>query len=48
MGYFEYVETIVEVARICGSIGLSVAAHNSLVYRSYQLLRERTTRRRSG
>jgi alkylation response protein AidB-like acyl-CoA dehydrogenase len=30
MGYFEYVETIVEVARICGSIGLSVAAHNSL------------------
>ncbi|MBP6643381.1 MAG: acyl-CoA dehydrogenase family protein [Flavobacteriales bacterium] len=30
LGYFEYVETIVEVARICGSIGLSVAAHNSL------------------
>jgi alkylation response protein AidB-like acyl-CoA dehydrogenase len=30
LGYHEYVETIVEVARICGSIGLSVAAHNSL------------------
>jgi len=30
LGYFEYVETIVEVSRICGSIGLSVAAHNSL------------------
>ncbi len=30
LGYNEYVETIVEVARICGSIGLSVAAHNSL------------------
>ncbi len=30
LGYFEYVDTIVEVSRICGSIGLSVAAHNSL------------------
>ena len=30
LGYFEYVNTIVEVARVCGSIGLSVAAHNSL------------------
>ncbi len=30
LGYFEYVDTIVEVARICGSVGLSVAAHNSL------------------
>ncbi|MFN8349921.1 MAG: acyl-CoA dehydrogenase family protein [Flavobacteriales bacterium] len=30
MGYHEYVDTIVEVARVCGSIGLSVAAHNSL------------------
>lgn len=30
LGYFEYVSTIVEVARVCGSIGLSVAAHNSL------------------
>jgi alkylation response protein AidB-like acyl-CoA dehydrogenase len=30
LGYFEYINTIVEVARICGSVGLSVAAHNSL------------------
>lgn len=29
-GYFEYYTAISEVARICGSIGLSVAAHNSL------------------
>src|ERR1700749_267497 len=29
-GYFEYVTTIVEVSKICGSIGLSIAAHNSL------------------
>lgn len=28
--YHEYVDTIVEVSRVCGSIGLSVAAHNSL------------------
>lgn len=30
LGYHEYVNTIVEVSRVCGSIGLSVAAHNSL------------------
>lgn len=30
LGYYEYVATIVEVAKVCGSIGLSVAAHNSL------------------
>ncbi|RZL32851.1 MAG: acyl-CoA dehydrogenase [Pedobacter sp.] len=30
LGYQEYVDVIVEVARVCGSIGLSVAAHNSL------------------
>ncbi|WP_410220524.1 acyl-CoA dehydrogenase [Pedobacter sp.] len=29
-GYQEYVDVIVEIARVCGSIGLSVAAHNSL------------------
>lgn len=29
-GYFEYVAAIVEVAKVCGSIGLSLAAHNSL------------------
>ncbi|MGV3761887.1 acyl-CoA dehydrogenase family protein [Parapedobacter sp.] len=30
LGYDEYVDIIVEVARVCGSIGLSLAAHNSL------------------
>jgi alkylation response protein AidB-like acyl-CoA dehydrogenase len=29
-GYFEYVTAIVELGKICGSIGLSMAAHNSL------------------
>src|ERR1700712_4130017 len=29
-GYAEYVTVIVEIAKVCGSIGLSVAAHNSL------------------
>jgi len=29
-GYVEYVTVISEIARMCGSIGLSVAAHNSL------------------
>src|SRR5579862_9616309 len=29
-GYFEYVTVISEVAKVCGSIGLSIAAHNSL------------------
>ena len=29
-GYREYVTTIVEISKICGSVGLSVAAHNSL------------------
>lgn len=29
-GYFEYVSAIKEIAKVCGSIGLSVAAHNSL------------------
>ncbi len=28
--YFEYVTVIQEIARVCGSIGLSIAAHNSL------------------
>jgi alkylation response protein AidB-like acyl-CoA dehydrogenase len=30
MGYVEYATVIEEIARICGSVGLSVAAHNSL------------------
>ncbi len=29
-GYFEYKAVIEEVSKVCGSIGLSVAAHNSL------------------
>src|ERR1051326_5365263 len=29
-GYLEYVTAISEIAKICGSIGLSTAAHNSL------------------
>jgi alkylation response protein AidB-like acyl-CoA dehydrogenase len=29
-GYHEYVTAIVEIAKVCGSVGLSVAAHNSL------------------
>jgi alkylation response protein AidB-like acyl-CoA dehydrogenase len=28
--YFEYITVISEIAKVCGSIGLSVAAHNSL------------------
>lgn len=30
LGYFEYISIIKEISRVCGSIGLSVAAHNSL------------------
>ncbi len=30
LSYFEYVSVITEIAKVCGSIGLSVAAHNSL------------------
>lgn len=30
MGYIEYVLVIEEISRVCGSIGLSLAAHNSL------------------
>jgi alkylation response protein AidB-like acyl-CoA dehydrogenase len=29
-GYFEYVTAIVELSKVCGSVGLSMAAHNSL------------------
>lgn len=29
-GYMEYVTAIVELSKVCGSIGLSMAAHNSL------------------
>lgn len=30
LGYFEYVSVISEISKVCGSIGLSLAAHNSL------------------
>ena len=30
LGYQEYITVIVEISKVCGSIGLSVAAHNSL------------------
>ncbi len=30
LGYHEYITVIDEIAKVCGSIGLSVAAHNSL------------------
>jgi alkylation response protein AidB-like acyl-CoA dehydrogenase len=30
LGYFEYVSAICEISKVCGSIGLSMAAHNSL------------------
>ena len=30
LGYQEYITIIDEIAQVCGSIGLSVAAHNSL------------------
>lgn len=30
LSYFEYVTVISEIAKVCGSIGLSTAAHNSL------------------
>lgn len=30
LGYQEYISVITEVAKVCGSIGLSLAAHNSL------------------
>jgi len=30
LSYYEYVTVVSEIAKVCGSIGLSVAAHNSL------------------
>jgi alkylation response protein AidB-like acyl-CoA dehydrogenase len=30
MGYFEYVTALIELGKVCGGVGLSVAAHNSL------------------
>ncbi|MFN5919751.1 MAG: acyl-CoA dehydrogenase [Bacteroidota bacterium] len=30
LGYFEYITAIVEITKVCSSVGLSMAAHNSL------------------
>ena len=30
LSYLEYITAIVEVSKVCGSVGLSMAAHNSL------------------
>ncbi|MFN0276590.1 MAG: acyl-CoA dehydrogenase family protein [Chitinophagales bacterium] len=30
LGYHEYMNVIIEIAKVCGSVGLSLAAHNSL------------------
>jgi alkylation response protein AidB-like acyl-CoA dehydrogenase len=30
LGYFEYVAVIQEISKVCGAVGLSLAAHNSL------------------
>lgn len=30
LGYFEYITAITEIAKVCSSVGLSMAAHNSL------------------
>ncbi len=30
LGYFEYMTAIIEMSKVCGSVGLSMAAHNSL------------------
>ena len=29
-GYFEYATALIELGKVCGGVGLSVAAHNSL------------------
>lgn len=29
-GYFEYISVVEEISKVCGSVGLSIAAHNSL------------------
>lgn len=30
MGYIEYAVVVEELSRVCGSVGISIAAHNSL------------------
>src|SRR5258708_38689929 len=44
-GYHEYVTAIVELSKIDGSIGLSMAAHNSLCTGHIQSLRDRKSTR---
>ena len=36
LGYFEYSAVIQEISKVCGSIGLSLAAHNSLCTNFYR------------
>ena len=44
LGYHEYMHVIMEIAAVCGSVGLSVAAHNSL-YWSYAAVRNEEQKR---
>ena len=37
LGYFEYSAVVDEIAQVCGSIGLSTAAPQFIMYRSYPL-----------
>ena len=40
LSYFEYKSIIEEISKVCGSIGLSLAAHNSLCFQKTTLLNE--------
>ena len=44
MGYVEYATIIEELGRVCGSVGLSVAAHNSLCSNHILYIRQRGTK----
>lgn len=46
LGYFEYKLAIQEVAKVCGSIGLSMAAHNSLCTNHILLFGDETQKQR--
>ena len=35
LGYEEYILVIKEISKVCGAIGLSLAAHNSLALTTY-------------
>jgi len=45
-GYFEYKTVIEEVSKVCGSIGLSLAAHNSLCTGHILLFANETQKRK--